>query len=335
MPTLQSGFPVSNIAAGARTSITQAITVAAGNNRALLVATAHENSAGNVSGITANAVALTFLDRTAATTWSHVEMWLLYGPAVGTYNVVASKASVGSNQWGLGIYAFNDVDPLVAPKIQKASSDSGAASSLTLTGLNGDEFLVDILSIDSTGHNAQVGADQTLGYEGDYGAGSNETHGSRQPVVGDGVMSWTWTTAAPFSHMAVALPNLQTLPDSNTGYGDGTYGDGTYGVRTSADSTPPTVNVTTGTGKISDETGKDSYAYSFTVDEAVQAWEVRVVANASDPRGSGTLVESGGAASGTISGSITYAELNAAGQGAEGQKILKFFAQDTAGNWST
>lgn len=103
------------------------------------------------------------------------------------------------------------------------------------------------------------------------------------------------------------------------------------------DTTPPTVNLTSGaTQRMSDEPGKDSYAYSFTVSEACQAWKVKLVANSGDDNTTGTLIESGGAvaAGGTVSGSITYAELVAAGVGAEGNKILKFFAQDAAGNWS-
>lgn len=102
------------------------------------------------------------------------------------------------------------------------------------------------------------------------------------------------------------------------------------------DSTPPVVNVTSSSGKISDETGKDSYAYSFQSGEAATAYEIRVVSNASDLHGQGTLIESGGsiAANTTINGDITYAELVAAGASADGSKILKFFARDAAGNWS-
>ena len=111
----------------------------------------------------------------------------------------------------------------------------------------------------------------------------------------------------------------------------------TYKEAAAADSTPPITTVTSGTAKISDETGKDSYAYSFQANEACQAWKIKVVADAGDLHTSGAQVESGGAISAntTVSGSITYAELNAAGEGAEGAKILKFFSQDLAGNWST
>jgi hypothetical protein len=105
-----------------------------------------------------------------------------------------------------------------------------------------------------------------------------------------------------------------------------------------ADVIPPTVNLTSpSTFKMSDESTKDAYNYTFSANEAGQAWKIKVVDNAADVHTAGTQVESGGSfTSGqVISGSITYAELVAAGMGAEGVKILKFFAQDTAGNWST
>lgn len=105
------------------------------------------------------------------------------------------------------------------------------------------------------------------------------------------------------------------------------------------DTTPPTVTVSSAaTQKISDETGKDSYTYAFQADEACQAYEIMIVPSSGSARAAGTLVESGGSISAntTINGSVTFTELQAAGQtGTEGDKILKFFARDTAGNWSS
>lgn len=104
----------------------------------------------------------------------------------------------------------------------------------------------------------------------------------------------------------------------------------------SGDTTPPTPNLTTGDSKISDETGKDSYSYSFTVDEACQAYQIRVVDSSGDPFPAGNIVEAGGAVttSSPATGTITYAELVAAGMDAEGAKVLKVYVQDSAGNWS-
>lgn len=105
------------------------------------------------------------------------------------------------------------------------------------------------------------------------------------------------------------------------------------------DTTPPTTNVVTGAsgGIISRVTGKDDFAFSFTVNEAVQAWQLKLVPASNSPQTAGSLIESGGsvASGGTISGSVTDDELVAAiGSAAEGTYVIKAFAQDTAGNWS-
>lgn len=105
---------------------------------------------------------------------------------------------------------------------------------------------------------------------------------------------------------------------------------------TSSDTTPPTVNITTSNAKISRIVGKDAYSISFTLSESCQAYEFRRVAAAGDSRASGTLIGSQrtGTYSGTINDTITDDELVAAGA-VEGANLVKVFAQDTAGNWST
>lgn len=102
------------------------------------------------------------------------------------------------------------------------------------------------------------------------------------------------------------------------------------------DTTPPTPNLTTGSARMSAQTGKDTFPYSFTVDEACQAYQIRVVNSSGDPFPAGTLVEAGGAiaAGGTASGSISYTELVAAALTNEGGMVVKVFVQDSAGNWS-
>jgi hypothetical protein len=103
------------------------------------------------------------------------------------------------------------------------------------------------------------------------------------------------------------------------------------------DIAPPIVNLTTPTThRMSDESTKDSYSYSFTVDENITEWKIKLVSSTTDPHTAGTQLESGGAVNaGTpIAGSITYAELVAAGVGAEGTKVVKFFSKDSFNNWS-
>lgn len=108
------------------------------------------------------------------------------------------------------------------------------------------------------------------------------------------------------------------------------------------DVTPPVVTVTAGPtpAKISAVSGFNSSSITFSINEACQAWELRSVAASGDARNTGTqpLVKSGGSvAASTPTGiSVTHAELASAGVGAppDGSRILKFFVQDLAGNWS-
>lgn len=104
------------------------------------------------------------------------------------------------------------------------------------------------------------------------------------------------------------------------------------------DTTPPVTNISSGPSrtKISAQTGFDSTDISYTVDEACQAWKVKVVPATNSTHDQGTQIEAGGAvaAGGTINVNITNAELAAASAG-DGAKIVKMFVQDNAGNWST
>lgn len=105
-----------------------------------------------------------------------------------------------------------------------------------------------------------------------------------------------------------------------------------------ADTTPPVPNITTGPSrtKISAVATYDSSDITVQVDEACQAWKCKVVPATSSLHTEGTQIEAGGsvAASGSINVTITDDELSTASPG-DGAKIVKFFFQDNAGNWST
>lgn len=107
-----------------------------------------------------------------------------------------------------------------------------------------------------------------------------------------------------------------------------------------ADTTPPEVDVTAGPtpARISAVSGFDESDFTFEVDEGCQAWELRAVGDASDPRDTGDpLVLSGGAIPAETGQpqTVSYDDLDAAGiAGSDGPKTLKVFAQDAAGNWS-
>lgn len=97
---------------------------------------------------------------------------------------------------------------------------------------------------------------------------------------------------------------------------------------------PVTVFVSESRSKVSSITGFTISTILWSADEDCQAWQIREVANASDGIGiAGQLVASGGAISASVQQStdIVYSSLSAG----DGSKLLKIFAQDLAGNWTT
>ena len=113
------------------------------------------------------------------------------------------------------------------------------------------------------------------------------------------------------------------------------------GSQAGGDVIAPTANIVSTTrSKISAVTGFDSTDIVWTADEAFQAYQFRVVADASDPYTSGVQLEAnqnpaaGGAALTEYTSTITDDEVIAASP-AEGVKLVKLFVQDSAGNWST
>lgn len=109
---------------------------------------------------------------------------------------------------------------------------------------------------------------------------------------------------------------------------------------TEPDTTPPIPDIISVTAtKISRVPGKDALEINWQADEAFQAYQIRVVPDASSPVTAGTLVEedqnplSGGDASTVYTATVTDDEVVNADP-AEGSKIIKIFTQDLAGNWS-
>lgn len=118
------------------------------------------------------------------------------------------------------------------------------------------------------------------------------------------------------------------------------------------DTTIPVISVTSGPtpARISKQTSKRTSSFTWQSDIALQAWEVRLVANASDARGSGTLIGTTGGSTNVSGGALAAttgkttqidgADLETAGVNGNaaynGQAgIVKVFGQSAAnGSWS-
>lgn len=110
------------------------------------------------------------------------------------------------------------------------------------------------------------------------------------------------------------------------------------------DTTKPIVTITgPDVSKISKVTGKNEAAFSFVVDEDITEWKVKVVASTGAAHDTGTVISTAGGSQNMTGGELSEAQVvncKIVGQDLEnaspgdGQKIVKVFVKDNAGNWS-
>jgi hypothetical protein len=106
----------------------------------------------------------------------------------------------------------------------------------------------------------------------------------------------------------------------------------------------PTISVAASPTKISKVSGFDTSTFQFQSDVAIQAWKVKVVPATNSLESAGTTIPTTAGSSGVTGGSLAAttnqtvtikgADLETASAG-DGNKIVKVFVQDLAGNWST
>lgn len=184
-------------------SQTQSVVISTGSSLLLLVLIHLEGAGDSVSSATWNGVALTKLGHAAATNWARAELWYLKNPTPATANLVVNYSGSGFHK-NLAAAVFTGVDQTTTFRAaQTTAANSGTSSSLTVPSVVSGDYVLDALTIDSAGHAAVPGADQTEEY--DLGMiGSDRVHSS-QPGASSGVMSYSWTTSAPFAYIATAL----------------------------------------------------------------------------------------------------------------------------------
>lgn len=254
--------------------------------------------------------------------WSHVLANLINGLTI------TFTRSSGTAWFGANVLTFRNSDGIGAATSKTSSSNQVGTISITTTE---DNSAIAVIVVD---WNALDGASRVWATVNGIAP--------TPPTIGNGFeLSYFRNTSNYATYVAY-------YPDAGAA-GAKTVGITTPGstmrpsvvaieiLGTTGDITVPVVTLASGlTFKMSDESGKDSYGYDFQANEAIQAWKIKVVSSSGDEHTAGTQVEAGGAvaANTPITGSITYAELVAAGVGAEGNKVLKFFCQDLAGNWS-
>jgi hypothetical protein len=204
------------------TSGALAFTIPSGHsNVVLVVEVKREFDAGVMTSIKWNggAESLTLLDIDGnAANFAASEVWYLKNPTPGSFNLDWVKTTDGiTNHGSLIAYAVDGADLTTTfGTVQKAHNTAGTSDSLTVPTVAAGDFTIDVISIDGTGHAAAAtGAGHSLDWGPlDSGAGTNEGYGGKSTASGSVPMNWTWTTSAPFSHIAV---NIRAAPVADPG----------------------------------------------------------------------------------------------------------------------
>jgi hypothetical protein len=185
------------------TSVTFAVTVASGTETVLAVVVGLESEGtgfGGVSAVTYNGVALVEHAALNNSAWGIAEIWRQNAPTVGTANVVITFSI---DKGAAAAYVCNFVDQTTPLRPAAQSTASGTSVTNTVANVAADDLLFDALCIDSTGHATVAGADQTERFE--LNGGGCTLVSDTQDGGSDGVMSHTWSGAAPYSHVATAF----------------------------------------------------------------------------------------------------------------------------------
>lgn len=207
MPTLQSSQPQTQDHGGETSSYNHSVTVNAGTNRCLAIVVCGEGDGtaaqAEVSAISRNGQSLARLARAERSDWSWVEIWYVVAPNIGTFDAAITLTE--ADRIIVASYVSDDVDQSTPLRTAATSTGSGTSASSTVSGVASSDLLFDGLCVDATGHAIVQGADQTETMDIDDSESGHEAGSSTQSGANGGVMSWTWTTSAPYSHVATGF----------------------------------------------------------------------------------------------------------------------------------
>lgn len=183
------GTPASSAGGSDGTTRTLSFTVAAGDERVLVVLFATDTSgAQTVTNVTYAGSSLNLAIRAAAGGNKRSEIWYLVNPPVGTADIVATYSVDNYNSFGaIVLYGVRQSVP-----IDNVGSSAGAGTVSALIRTYKDNSLV--LDIVSKDNSVVVGADQTEQWAVSYSF--NEMQGSSQPTTTAGSQVISWTGAA-------------------------------------------------------------------------------------------------------------------------------------------
>lgn len=205
--TIQSSSSVSGSAGDGTVSTSH--TTAAGNNRLMIVGVSYRNVTGsaiNVTNVTYNGTALTYLGQRTQGSTNGVEIWYMVNPPVGSANVqVTATGLSGNDSLAFGVTTFSGVDqstPLGTFASAGASSSSASVSVSSAT----DDIVFAVLAAErgsttaNPGQTSQWNRRTLSNNNGVRAAGSTES-GSNGSVN----MTWSLSSSRNWAAAGVSI----------------------------------------------------------------------------------------------------------------------------------
>lgn len=198
-----------DFATGTGSSLTKAITIAAGTDLALIAHVTQWAATDGLTGITWNGVAMTLLKSIAYASGPVTNVYYMVAPATGTHNLVASFS--GNRDATLSYTLWSGVDPVTPFTLQSGGlqyiSNSGTSNTPTVTLLNpsGDVVIDTVTVLQSDTITVGTGQTQIQNItSGNTKAGISKKAG----VGGSTTMYWSGSINERWTSIAFSLhPN--------------------------------------------------------------------------------------------------------------------------------
>jgi len=189
---------------------TIAYTTPAGTNQVLFVGVASRGTVITIVGASHAGNAMTPIDTASFLSPIGVRMFYLVNPASGINNV-----SVGFSATPLSdavvIWTCSGVDTSSPLRAIASATGTGTAVSVTVSGVQSGDVVLDMFGSDVQTTDPTVGANQTVLNRGNDG-GELGWGASQQPGANGGVMSWTTALSQEWASQSVAIKALGATP---------------------------------------------------------------------------------------------------------------------------
>lgn len=205
-------FDTSSYLNFATTSGTLAFTCT-GSDRLLLVTTANEGGANDVTGVTYNGVALTEIGTAVqkGSTGRYLRLWGLLNPASGANNVVVSRTTGAADMWCL-VASYTGVKQSGLPDANTTQQFTATTVTTSLTTI-ADNCWTILIGYGDRAQTASTGST----FRQNNTSGAYQLYDSNAAITpaGSTSMSWTQADSTASCTAMISIAPFTTVTDSN------------------------------------------------------------------------------------------------------------------------